>query len=252
MASAREFIRGVRKNPDYYYIVHYSCQNLNDDNDGLSPRITSIAVSHIKTDQAISFSTHAIAEELGLDRTEVGQKFDNVEKELLRQFYVFVRDRRDRRWVHWNMRNATYGFEHLAHRYRVLTGEDAPTIPPEHRINLSDVLKDRYGSKYASHPRLPNLMKLNGGRHRDMMLGEEEVAAFTDARYMELHKSTLAKIGFFSRVIELLLKGKLKVASSSFGVCVDKALESRTAKTVALIAAVVGIVAFVSTIFAFA
>ena len=152
ISSAREFIGEVKKHPENFYLIHYSCQNLNDDNEGLSPRITSIAVSHYATEQSVSFSTHAIAEELGIPREQVIERFDDVEKELLDQFYKFIRDRRDKFWVHWNMRNATYGFEHIEHRYRVLGQKDAPIIPVERRVNLSDMISQRYGSDYVLTP----------------------------------------------------------------------------------------------------
>lgn len=133
--------------------MHHSCRNLNDDNEGLSPRITSIGVTHFATEQTVSFSTHAIAEEMGISREDVQGQFDKVEEKLLRDFYGFVRDPRDKFWIHWNMRNLTYGFEHLEHRYRALGGTGAAIIPVERRINLNDMLARRYGSDYAGHPK---------------------------------------------------------------------------------------------------
>ena len=241
-ASSRDFLRKINKRPERFYIIHYSCQNLNDENDGLSPRITSIAVMHYKSGQVVSFSTHAIAEELHFNREEVENHYDDVERELLSQFYSFVRDRRDYSWIHWNMRNATYGFEHLAHRFRILSDENAPSIPPENRINLSDLLKDRYGEDYVPHPRLTELMKLNGGVHRDFLQGDAEVQAFKDGRFIELHKSTLSKVGFFRYVIEKMISGRLRVKTRGYGVMVDRLLESRLAKIIALIASLVGVV----------
>lgn len=87
------FIREVRKSPQNFFLIHYSCQSLYDDNDALSPRITSIAISHYATGQAVSFSTHSIAEELHIAREDVIQNFDAIELELLSGFYRFVRDR---------------------------------------------------------------------------------------------------------------------------------------------------------------
>ena len=240
--KSSDFLKRIRNEPENFYIIHYSCQNLNDDNEGLSPRITSVAVMHYATDQVMSFSTHAIAEELGIARGDVPAYFDAIEREMLKQLYDFVRDRRDRYWIHWNMRNATYGFEHLAHRYKVLTGENAPSIPPERRINLSDILKGRYGYDYATHPRLENLMEQNGGQHRDFLKGKEEVTAFEQGRYMELHKSTITKVSFFRHVIGAMKAGKLNVSSRSIGVRVDQLLESRGSKVFALIATAVGLV----------
>jgi hypothetical protein len=89
-----EFIREVKKKPEHFCIIHYSCQNLYGDNEGLSPRITSIVVMYLGSEQTLSFSTHAVAEELGIAKEEVSQKFDKIERKLLIDFYAFVRDHR--------------------------------------------------------------------------------------------------------------------------------------------------------------
>lgn len=107
IVNSKEFIKEVKRTPQNFYIIHYSCQSLNDDNDGLSPRITSIAILHLSTDQTVSFSIHAIAEELGIGRDNIHQRLDDIELALLCKFNDFVRDRRDRYWIHWNMRNLT-------------------------------------------------------------------------------------------------------------------------------------------------
>ena len=231
----------IRNRPENFYLIHYSCQSLYDDNEALSPRVTSIAITHYATEQTLSFSTHAVAEELRIGRDEVIDRFDEVEKELLRIFYAFVRDRRDRYWVHWNMRNLTFGFEHLEHRYRTLGGLDASVIPVERRLNLNDLLADRFGNKYASHPKMKSLMELNGGIHRHFLNGEEEVQAFRNNEFIRMHNSTLCKVGFFYHVIRKLLTGRLKTASKGFGVALDRLFESRWAKAVGLAATIITI-----------
>lgn len=240
--DSRKLIKELKLRPENFYIIHYSCQNLNDDNEGLSPRITSIAVSHFATEQSVSFSTHAVAEELGIDRSEVISKFDDVERALLQKFFSFVRDRRGAFWIHWNMRNATYGFEHLEHRYIVLGMKDASVVPVEQRINLNDMLSDRYGSEYATHPKLPSLMEMNGGRHRDFLSGDEEVKAFKADEFMKMHKSTLCKVGFFHQVTRKLITGRLRTNSRGVGARIDRALESRVSKSVSLCGTLFGIV----------
>ena len=81
-----DFFREVKSHPDRFYIIHYSCQSLYDDNEALSPRVTSIAITHYATEQTVSFSTHAIAEELGIGREDVPARFDDIEVELLKRF----------------------------------------------------------------------------------------------------------------------------------------------------------------------
>jgi hypothetical protein len=230
--SSGPFIKEVKDRPENFYVIHYSCQSLYDDNEALSPRITSIAIAHYATEQTVSFSTHAIAEELHIAREAVQDRFDDVERALLQGFYAFIRDRRDKYWVHWNMRNLTYGFEHLEHRYRVLGGNDAPVIPVERRLNLNDLLAHRYGSNYASHPKLTSLMELNGGMHRHFLSGEEEVQAFRNNEFIRMHNSTLVKVGFLNAVIRKFVSGKLRTASKGWGVTLDRAFEARPAKAV--------------------
>lgn len=241
IVNSKEFIKEVKRTPQNFYIIHYSCQSLNDDNDGLSPRITSIAILHLSTDQTVSFSIHAIAEELGISRENIHQRLDDIELALLSKFNDFVRDRRDRYWIHWNMRNLTYGFEHLEHRYRVLGKTDMAVIPVERRINLNDILSDRYGSGYVADPRLKSLMNLNGGIHRHFLTGAEEVEAFKSNEFIKMHNSTLCKTGFYRKAIDKLAQGKLKTNSKGMGVLIDRLFESRLAKTVALASALISV-----------
>lgn len=245
ISSSTDFFSQIKRNPENFYIVHYSCQSLNDDNEALSPRITSIGVTHFATEQTVSFSTHAIAEEMGIAREDVQRNFDRVEEKLLRDFYGFVRDRRDKFWVHWNMRNLAYGFEHLEHRYRVLGGADAAVIPVERRINLNDMLARKYGSDYAGHPKMKNLMEMNGGVHRNFLTGEEELQAFRNNEFIRMHNSTLCKLGFFSSSIKKAVAGKLKTASRGFGIMLDRIFESRIAKFIGLASSAFAVMAVV-------
>jgi hypothetical protein len=249
IADSTYFIREVRKCPQNFFLIHYSCQSLYDDNEGLSPRITSIAISHYSTGQIVSFSTHAIAEEMHIGRDDVMENFDDIELELLSSFYKFIRDRRDKYWVHWNMRNLTYGFEHLEHRYRALGGRDAAVIPVERRLNLNDLISDRYGSDYAPHPKLKSLMDLNGGTPRHFLDGKEEIFAFKNMEFIRMHSSTLAKVAFFSSAMNKFVRGKLHTGSHGYGVIIDRIFEGRIIKTAGLVSVIVGIFVGVWQIF---
>ena len=154
MPRHSDFWDQVQKHRDRFYIIHYSSQSLFDAEGeagagALSPRITSVVVRHYESGQTVSFATHTVAEHLRVPWEDIEARYDDIERQLLTQFYDFARDRREKCWVHWNMRNVTFGFEHLEHRYRVLVGKEPPSIPVEVRINLNDALKDRYGFDYA-------------------------------------------------------------------------------------------------------
>lgn len=242
MASPETFFKDIARHPDRFYIIHYSSQSLFDGDDAaLSPRITSVVVRHYPTGQTVSFATHIAAEFLGIPRDQIEQRYDDIERSLLTQFYDFARDRREKFWVHWNMRNVTFGFEHLEHRYRVLTGREPPSIPVEVRLNLNDILKIRYGDDYVGDPRMPSLMAMNGGKIQGFLSGKEESDAFKDKDFIRMNTSTIAKVGFFSHVISLALRGKLNTAGKGFANFVDRLLESRKSRMIAAISAVIGI-----------
>jgi hypothetical protein len=246
MAGHSDFWESVKKKPERFYVIHYSSQSLFDAEamDGasaLSPRITSVVVGHFESGQTVSFATHTVAEYLGVPWDEIEARYDEIERELLTQFYDWARDRREKHWVHWNMRNVTFGFEHLEHRYRVLTKKEPPSIPVEVRINLNDALKDRYGSDYSPDPRMPSLMDLNGPRVQGFLSGKEESEAFKAKDFIRMNASTISKVGFFRYVVSAALKGKLKTSGRSFLNFVDRMLESRKSRGVAAVATIIGL-----------
>jgi hypothetical protein len=239
--NASNFFGSVVKAPDQFFIIHYSSQSLYDaGSEGMSPRITSIAVMHFATRQTTSFSVHATAELMKISRDDVESRYDEIEKEMLARFFVFMRDKLDRYWIHWRMTNLTYGFEHLEHRSRYLGNPDPPLLGFENRLDLSAILREKYGNNYVPNPRMINLARQNGDLPQGFLTGEQEADAFKHKDFIRMHASTLAKVDFFCHVIVLAQKGKLRTASKTWGVRVDRLLESSSAKVVALLVAIIG------------
>jgi len=193
---------------------------------------------HYATRQTVSFALHAVAESMSISKDEVESHYDHIEKELLERFFHFLRDRREKYWIHWNMRNLTFGFEHLEHRYRSLCKNEPPSVPIEVRLNLNDILSQRYGSDYANDPKMKNLMLLNGDRDIRFLEGQQEAEAFMKKEFIQMHSSTICKIEFFRQVISRAINGKLRTAGKGFLVRIDRLLESRAARVIAFVAAV--------------
>lgn len=217
-------------------IIHYSCQNLSDSNENYSPRITSIAALHVERSIMHSFSIHLVAEEEKVDRDNIECEYDRLEGEMLDRFYRFVSENPNARWLHWNMSNINYGFETLSHRYRVLMGKEAPKIADSRRYNISTLILKKYGKDCVDHPRMINLMELNGGKPRDMLTGQEEVEAFKAKEYIKLHNSTMAKAYWFQNIFWLLLKNKILTQRSNWKEKVNRITESTPAKVLSFIA----------------
>ncbi len=240
------FWKNIKNNADQFYIIHYSSQSLFDSEassgaSALSPRITSIVVQHFESRQTVSFSTHTIAEIIGVPLAEIVSRYDEIEKELLNQFYNWAKDRREKYWVHWNMRNVTFGFEHLEHRYQVLHNSKPPSIPVEVRVSLNDELSDRYGRDFASNPKMISLMDLNGPRIQGFMTGAEEAEAFKNSDFIRMNTSTMVKVEFFRNVVTLSLKGKLKTNSKGILNGIDRLLESRLNRAISFFGSFFGL-----------
>lgn len=197
---------------------------------------------HYSTRQTVSFALHAVAESLGISKNEVESHYDEIEKVLLERFFAFLRDRREKYWVHWNMRNLTFGFEHLEQRYRSLCKIDPPSVPIEVRLNLNNILAKRYGSDYAVDPTMKNLKLLNGELDKRFLDGSQEAEAFRKKEFLRMHSSTICKVEFFRHVINRAVDGKLRTQGMGLLVRIDRLLESRMARVVTFMAAIAGLV----------
>ena len=94
MVDARTFLKEIKKQPERFYIIHYSSEHLFDENiKGGTPRITSVVISHYSTGQLQSFAIHTAADSLGIPRANVAAQYDAVEREMLRQLYQFMATR---------------------------------------------------------------------------------------------------------------------------------------------------------------
>lgn len=236
--KAKETVEFLKKSLPAVFIIHYSCQNLNDANEGYSPRVTSIAVLHIDSDTMHSFSIHLIAEIEGIARENISDHYDELEAKMLGKFFDFVGAHQDAYWLHWNMTNINYGFEAIEHRYRVLTKEEPPHIEDSRRYNLSSLIQAIYGKDCVDHPKMPNLMELNGGKNRNFLTGQEEVQAFENKEYIKLHKSTMAKAYWFKSMFFRLAKGKVKTKRSNWRVKITRATEHWSAKLLGFVAVI--------------
>ena len=245
----REILLHLKQHESQLLTIHYSCQSLGDGNEGLSPRITSIAVLHLASSSMHSFSIHLIAEVRKVKREEIHEHYDGLEKEMLIEFYDFVKSHQDALWLHWNMSNINYGFEAIAHRYKVLSGSDAPQIPDSKRFNLSALILAVYGGDCVDDPKMVNLMKLNGGRHRDLLSGPEEVEAFKIKEYIKLHKSTMCKVYWFQSMYRKLQARKIRTARTNFWNRVNELMEKPWVKLLGFIAVLFTLLQLIQTVF---
>ena len=109
------------------------------------------------------------------------------------------------KYLHWNMRDANYGFQAIEHRFRVLCGNDASlyVVDDKYKVDLARLLQDIYGSHYIEHPRMEKLVRKNGIALLDFLPGYGEAKAFEDRHFAALHLSTLRKVDVIANIDSL-------------------------------------------------
>lgn len=190
----------VFQSPENSLVVHYSCESFYDRTDPHSPRITSIAVRNLDSGQTRSFSIHLVAERRGL-LGDIEHHYDALECEMLVEFFKYMEVKQDAKWVHWNMRDANYGFEALENRLKAL-GEEPFHLDERNRFDLSRILIGIYGVGYVGHPRLENLLQLNHITPLDFLTGQQEANAFVNKEFVKLHQSTLRKVDVLANIAD--------------------------------------------------
>ena len=206
----------INERRDTYLLIHYSCESFYDIKDGRTPRVTSIAVRNVSTGQTHSFSIHKSAEQNGVPFDAIASRYDELEKQMLGEYFDFVKSRHGYKFIHWNMRDINYGFQAIEHRYRVLGGEPF-VIDDSRKFDIARGLIALYGVTYVphgGHGRLHSLMDLNKITAKDMLNGEDEARAFEEKAYVRLHQSTLRKVDVMSNVLERVFDGSLKTRAT--------------------------------------
>lgn len=189
--------------------IHYSCESFYDRPNGSSPRITSIAIKNLNTAQTKSFSIHQIAEIKKISLDQINSHYDELEKEMLTKFYDFVDHNSQMKYLHWNMRDINYGFEALAHRFR-LYGGNPIDIQQNNLYDLARILIGLFGIHYIGHPRLQKIVEKNNITDLNFLSGQMEAEAFENKEYVKLHLSTLRKVDTLANIFGRLTDGTLK------------------------------------------
>ena len=118
--DAVRILKEIEKNPSNYLFIHYSCESFIDIKDGRTPRITSIAIRHIKTGQTESFSLHKVAEQAGESIDKLHERYDIIERKMLDEYFEYLKGNKDKFYLHINMWDINYGFKAIEHRFKVL------------------------------------------------------------------------------------------------------------------------------------
>lgn len=253
--KALKSLRELVSYPEHVLIIHYSCEGFDKIPEFESQRIISIAIRNMASGQTTSFSIHQIAELNKIPYDAIDQRYNELEKLMLDEYFLFAGKHEGYKWVHWNMRNSNFGFAALEHRYRVLGGSPIQ-IQDSLRYDLSRLLTAIYGRLYIGHPRLMNITKKNNISKLGLLSGKEEAGLFDAKEYLKVYRSTIAKVGLISYIAQLTADGDLKTNTKSmhiyglnFLVAMELIKEHWIITLLSIIAALATILIFVLDIF---
>ncbi len=225
MSSAMERLKNRKKNRKYIediyldksntYVIHYSCQSFYGNTK--SVRVTSIGVRNLESAQTHYWSIWHASEKLKIEPNNE-ENLDVLEKSVLDSYFDFIKNLQAK-FLHWNMRDANYGFQALEHRYQVLGGTPIK-IPDSCKFDMPRILSALYGGNYIEHSyefenktysgRMMVLAALNNIAIKDAMNGKEEAEAFEQGNYQALHLSTSRKLDMIANFFDLTHANKLK------------------------------------------
>jgi hypothetical protein len=193
-------IKELANSRDQIRVIHYGCESW------FFVKDRPVAISCIAV---IDFRA---AEEVAFSLTDHN---DDPEKKLLEQFYKYIRESPDARYVHWNMRSSDYGFAAIDKRYKYLFGQEPPyTIPKNMRYDLDDLIAYRYGSEYTDHPKLSTLAIINQHNKRYFLSGKEEADKFESNEYGDIKRSITEKAHLIAFLTKRFLDGALETKNA--------------------------------------
>jgi len=193
-------------------VIHYACLSFYKET-GITPRVTSIAILNKENNESIIFSLHQSAQIMKKDTTNLSDAdLDEVEKNMLDEFSKYVQNHRNDKWVHWNMRSPSFGFQAISDRYKILGGNEI-AVPDINKISLDEVFGQLFTYNFETDEpdgKMLNLASRNKISRRDALVGKDEPAAFENREYLSLHMSTLRKVEIINRLLTAYQNGNLK------------------------------------------
>ncbi|RDU68752.1 hypothetical protein [Helicobacter brantae] len=207
-----EEILKLRNNLNKIFAIHYSCASFDEN---INPHIFSIAIRNIGSGEELDFCVQTYADKSKLNITE---KYDELEKELLKDFLLFMKKHNASTFIHWNMRNSKFGFQAIFERLKILQNSHIE-IPEFNKIDLAKTLIETYGDLRIPHGkkgRLFELATLNNITTRDFLEGVEEAEAIKCQNYAKARNSTLRKTTCIADIFAKTIHRELEIKKESW------------------------------------
>ena len=148
--------RSLERRRPPVFCVHYACSSLHSIVQQ-TPSVTGVSIRVLRLDQTRSFSLSMMAKREGIDRADIPQAGEQLERSLLEEFNCFLermlKKYPEAWWFHWAMRDTTFGWPMLEHRMQTLHKKPL-CMEEEQLVDLHAVLANDFGREFISPPQL--------------------------------------------------------------------------------------------------
>jgi hypothetical protein len=188
-------LTAIRESGGGALVIHYACESFDSATEA-PPRIWLIVVKNMVTG-------------------EIRQFGDPDEKKLLKAFTALAGTVPNAWWIHWNMRDSTFGFDAIDERCQ---RQDLKPVGIQYsqRFDLSAHLVQTHGSAYIDrkgYGRLNNLATLNNIATPGWLHGTDQPALAEDGKLQQVKRSIARKVEMIEAVFDLEKAGVLLIAS---------------------------------------
>ncbi len=178
--------------------MHYACQSFDEVKSGF-PEIYAIVLQEHGTSNGLHTFT-----------------CDNFacEKELLQEFFDFLRRRKHHKFLHWNMNDEKFGLRAIEGRYKQLYKHVPYKLSPNQSYDFDDMIEETFGRNYIhSQRKFLGLLERNGLNSPDIFWGADEAALFKEGDSFRGRTSTVTKTRALDKLVTLYFNNELHTDS---------------------------------------
>jgi hypothetical protein len=205
--AARDELGRAMASRRHAFVVHYACEGFEKPD----RRVTAIAARNLGTGATTCFDLETELRCAGIDPAKATDAdLNRHERKMLGSFYAFVRKHPDHFWLHWNMRDTTFGFPALQNRQKALGGRVAP-IAEQYRVDLASRMIDLHGDNYADPKRrLADLAGHNGLASNYLIDGAAQAERLEDRDFASVTRSLVNRLDILYAIATKANEGTLK------------------------------------------
>lgn len=217
--TAKSDIRNIVNSNEEILVVHYSYAIVPELQEDMSSMITTIVVRSLDNKINECFGLHLEADLIGISKSEMKDFYSDLELSMLEKFMAFVRLHIKSYWINWNMKDISYGFQAIKHRYEKLTGGNSSgytDIPSYRKKNLDSLLSQLFGDCYSkNNDKLLDLMTFNKCDTFSYLDSNNESIEFSKLNYNTVLDSVRAKVDAIASLFDKMASNSIKIPNKN-------------------------------------